>query len=302
MSLGQNELELAEQYRNISDSNTQVISQLSELTETISELTDNQQSIFQNLNNVLKEESTLFNGLRTLTQTLDRTTVLVTQYLSLQTQTSLLIHSIQNCQSLISSALTRTLDPSQIPTNLLRQFLNSDLQLSLQMVQTKFVSTPNGFVLMYKIPKLTQHFVWYSIQSNPALIKGIWYEIPYKRLIINSLHESLDPEEVMRNCYSQENNYICDPTSVHVYAPDALSTSCEFYIFSLKLALNPTPEHCTLNSLAKPFTQRYIITEQKIILTSTVNDTFTYICPDITRKTPITVGYNTFSMIEDCNY
>ena len=113
--------------------------------------------------------------------------------------------------------LTNTLDVSQIPTSVLRPLLRSDLKLSISQVEASFIYTPEGYQIKFMIPKLTQPYTIYYLQTVPFLRKDLWLGLSLARfLVMNGIHETLDYEEVKEVCTLNQDNYMCPPDVLRV--------------------------------------------------------------------------------------
>jgi hypothetical protein len=61
----------------------------------------------------------------------------------------------------------------------LRPLLRSDLKLSISQVEASFIYTPEGYQIKFMIPKLTQPYTIYYLQTVPFFEKGLmaWTEL-----------------------------------------------------------------------------------------------------------------------------
>ena len=172
MKIGEHEMDLSNAFKNFTGTNSILFDSLNRVTSSISELTQKEGSLFTEIQILIEQEENGLEALQALTKTLDKTTALTIQYLNIQTQTTLLIHSLQKTQALISSALSNTIDTSQIPTNILRSYLTENIQLSFQLIKSEFTFNNEGYSIQYKIPKISNEFIMYYIQNIPVLFNA----------------------------------------------------------------------------------------------------------------------------------
>ena len=304
MKIGEHEMDLSNAFRNFTGTNSILFDSLNRVTSSISELTQKEGSLFTEIQTLMEQEENGLEALQALTKTLDKTTALTIQYLNIQTQTTLLLHSLQKTQTLISSALSNTMDTSQIPTNILRSYLTENIQLSLQLIKSEFTFNNDGYSIQYKIPKISNEFIMYYIQNIPVLFNGKnWISVRTpKHFIINSVHETLNYEEVISLCTLKNSNYICEPDLIAISHKEEKSCEYKLYLSQLTKVLNFGT--CIFENLEFLEKQKYIIKNNFIILASPVNDTFQYICtpPSTNINKTLSPGVNTYEMDRNCHY
>jgi hypothetical protein len=84
----------------------------------------------------------------------------------------------------------------------LRPLLRSDLKLSISQVTASFIYTTEGYQIKFMIPKLTQPYAGYYLQTVPFIRENLWLGLSLvKFLVMNGIHETLDYEEVKEVCF-----------------------------------------------------------------------------------------------------
>jgi len=106
LKLDHNELKIATTLRNVTVTNANLLASLQNVTAGVFELITEEKDIFSQIQYIMHAEDEQTESLQNLIQTVDRSTSLVAEYLALQTQTSLLLNSVQNVQNLVSAILT----------------------------------------------------------------------------------------------------------------------------------------------------------------------------------------------------
>jgi hypothetical protein len=302
MKISEHEMSLGMALQNITNTNNDLFNSLTKITSSVSALTQSEEDLFTEIHTILQHEDNNLQALQTLTKTLDKTTSLTIQYINIQTQTTLLIHSIQKTQSLITASLTNTLDTTQIPTNTLRQFLPQNMQLSMTLVKSQFIYDTSGHSILHKIPQLSSPFTLYYIQTLPIFSKDIWSEVntsPY--IVINTAHEQLSYEKVAALCLLQKSSYICEPDIISIkYTP---AQDCQYSLYKSQIEKVSNFSSCKYEKLSKMQSQKQIFKNNYIILASVESDDLNYICPstqNYVRK--ISKGINFFTMDRNCRY
>jgi hypothetical protein len=120
LAIGSNELAISTSLRNITDSNSHLLNSVQTVTASVNSLLAREKNLFSDIHSIMSKEELTLENFNAIFTTLDRSTSLISDYLTLQTQTTLLFNSIQKIQSLVLSVLTNTLDVSQIPTSVLK--------------------------------------------------------------------------------------------------------------------------------------------------------------------------------------
>ena len=305
LAIGNNELAISTSLRNITDSNSHLLNSVQTVTASVNSLLAREKNLFSDIHSIMNKEELTLENFNAVFTTLDRSTSLISEYLTLQTQTSLLFNSIQKIQSLVLSVLTNTLDVSQIPTKVLRPHLTSNLKLSISQVKASFIYTPEGYQIKFTVPKLTQPYTVYYIQTVPFLRENLWLSLTVpKFMVMNNIHESLDYEEIQEICTPQQDNYLCPPDVLHLkHQPK--KDSCSYQLILSKLTDSESElESCFTTQIAKMTSQRFLMKEKEIVISSPKNDWLQYHCLDkgLNMKKPLQIGVNKVPTYLGCHY
>ena len=305
LEIGNNELSISTTLRNITDSNSHLLNSVQTVTASVNSLLAREKNLFSDIHSIMSKEELTLENFNAVFTTLDRSTSLISEYLTLQTQTTLLFNSVQKLQSLTLSVLTGTLDVSQIPTGLLRPHLTANLRLSVSRVTASFIYTPEGYQIRFLIPKLSQPYSVYYLQTIPFYRDGLWLQpsIP-DFVVMNSIHETLQYEEVKNVCTPRDEDYLCPPDTLHVnHKPEASSCPYQLVLFKLT-ASNVSLRNCFQAKIVDLKAQRFIIKEDELVISSPVEDLVQYHCVNrkLNRQKKLLVGVNKLSVHPGCHY
>ena len=305
LAIGNNELAKSTSLRNITDSNSHLLNSVQTVSASVNSLLAREKNLFSDIHAIMSKEELTLENFNSVFTTLDRSTSLISEYLTLQTQTTLLFNSIQKIQALVLSVLTSTLDVSQIPTSVLRPHLTSNIKLSLSQVKASFIYTPEGYQIKFLIPKLTRPYTVYYIQTVPFLRKDMWLSliIP-KFLVMNGIHETIEYEEAREACIPYQENYICPPDVLHQgHLPK--NNSCSYQLVLSKLTESePNLKTCFAVRLSKMTEQRFLMKNEEIIISSPKEDWLQYHCLDQSKngQRALKIGVNRMPSLNGCQY
>jgi hypothetical protein len=145
--------------------------------------------------------------------------MLVSEYSALQAQVSLLMDIIGKTESLISTALTGTMNFLLLEMKSLRSLLPNDIGLSLQLAEVSFKFGPEGYQILFSVLRLSSPFLMYEARQLPIWQDWKWYALKNFRsnLIMNSNHDALLEEDVLQYCTLHRKTYLCPQQTVAVY-------------------------------------------------------------------------------------
>src|SRR5450830_40606 len=305
LEIGNSELAISTTLRNITDSNSHLLNAVQTVTASVNSVLAKEENLFADLHQVMnKEELTLEKFSRIFT-TLDRSTSLISEYLTLQTQTALLFSSVQKLQSLVLSVVTDTLDVSQIPTSILRPLLTSNPKLSIASVKAKFVYTQEGYQIEFLLPKLTQPYTVYFIQSLPFYWKGLWLSLDIQKFfVMNSIHETADWADIESVCSLRADNYLCPSDMVHVKQASQANSCAYQVVLSKTTGSAVAPNSCLTIKFGDMDTQKYLSSKNDLVISSPKADVVHYNCADKSqnRRVNISVGISHLTTVPGCSY
>ncbi len=295
LAIGSNELAISTSLRNITDSNSHLLNSVQTVTASVNSLLAREKNLFSDIHSIMSKEELTLESFNAIFTTLDRSTSLISDYLILQTQTTLLFNSIQKIQSLVLSVLTNTLDVSQIPTSVLRPLLRSDLKLSIY--------TPEGYQIKFMIPKLTQPYTVYYLQTVPFIRENLWHGLSLaKFLVMNGIHETLDYEEMKEVCSLNQDSYMCPPDVLRVrHRPE--NESCSYQLVLSKLTRTESNlRSCFTTKLPEMTSQQFLMKRNEIVISSPTEDWLQYHCVDRTKNDRkfLKIGVNKMPTYEGC--
>ena len=305
LAIGNNELSISNALRNITDSNSHLLNSVQTVTASVNSLLTREKNLFSSLQAVMRHEEISLEEVNAMFTTLDRSTTLVSEYLTLQAQTALLFSTIQRLQSLVLSALSGFLDVSQIPTSVLKPFLSSGLRISVSLVKTTFKYGPEGYRLEFHVPRLTKPYTVYHIQTIPFWADGVWLELSLPRfMVMNEIHETAVYQEITDVCQLVSDNYVCPPDMLHIsHKTDEDSCSYQLVISTLtnsELDL----KRCLSVGVRKLESQRFLVKDQGLVISSPTVDQVRYHCTnsDLNQAIPVQIGVNKFPVFPGCHY
>lgn len=310
LAIGENELSISTALRNITYTNAHLLTSLQTVSTSINSLLANERHLFAELNDIITQEKDDIALLYTLSNTIDKTTSLVSEYQSLQSQTTLLIHSISNIQNLISSALTNTIDTTQIPSNLLRSHIKTNLQLSLSLAKSTFSFQPTGYYINIEIPQLSPPYTIYKIKTLP--FKQDIYVVRYQTtqyIAVNSIHEFVSFDDIKNTCTKHLDTFLCNPYNIIIsHWPLSISDHCSYRVL---LSHHQHPYNldrlaeCTATVLPNYHNQDYIMDNTILSISNYAgNDTLAQICEPsaLNNITQLPRGLTVFKTNPNCHY
>jgi len=293
--------------------------QVAELSKTTNNLITNYKNINADIDHILKEEKILMETIKNvveaetdtlkrleiLSSTLDRLIVLGAEYQSINLQAVLLIHSIEKCHLLIQNGLSGVVDVARLPLDVLNQQASSNLNIALSAVNVEFVYMRDGFFLRFRLPKLSDPFFIFSIQTIPVYRKGLWSKLDYEnRIIVNSVSDVLDSSiNIEQSCSVKGDNYICNPADMIIrHTVDSCTLQLTRLRWPNKRATFPL---CSWTKIVvEPLDQYGLIVDNKLAISSGSDDWLEYICGDtnFNKRVAINEGFNTLNLQENCVY
>ena len=305
LAIGNNELAISTSLRNITDSNSHLLNSVQTVTASVNSLLAREKNLFSDIHSIMSKEELTLENFNAVFTTLDRSTSLISEYQTLQTQTSLLFNSIQKIQSLVLSVLTSTLDVSQIPTSVLRPHLTSNIKLSISQVRASFIYTPEGYQIKFIIPKLTQPYTIYHLQTVPFLRENLWLSLDVPSfLVMNGIHETIKYEDIPDVCVTYQDSYICPPDILYLgHRPD--SESCSYQLVLSKLTSSEVKlGSCFATRLADMKAQKFLMKENEVVISSPKEDWLQYHCVDqsLNQKKVLKIGVNRLPTRSGCHY
>ena len=303
MDIGRNELSIQKQLNNITSTNNRLLMSLHDTTYSINKLVISERNLFTNLQEIMKQEEKSVETLHTMANTLDRTTSLIAEYLAIGAQTTLLIHSTSKLQSTIITTLTSTLDITQIPTSILRQKLQDNMELSLKLTSAEFQFTTDGYDIKYKMSILSPPFVVYSFHQIPYYQIGWWGQIAPNNYVMNDIHETIPYTDIKNLCQYHHNTYICKPNNIQI-RPINETYDCAFQLIVFQTNFDKQPTACKFNEYKFIETQRHLINNGILLIASKVHDTLKSECKTLVKEDPkpISIGLTAFNIKKDCVY
>jgi hypothetical protein len=228
--------------------------------------------------------------------------MLVSEYSALHAQASLLMDIIGKTESLISTALTGSMNFLLLEMKSLRSLLPNEIGLSLQLAEVSFKFGPEGYQILFSVPQLSSPFLMYEAKQLPIWQNGKWYALrDFKnRLIMNSNHDILLEEDVHEYCTRHRKTYLCPQQTVAIYHDQA--KSC---LTQLVLA-HYTKSQPTANILEQIYyssTQQYVMLEPRVFITNPgEEETVTLVCPgnNVSQNDSLPTGLNIFTLERGC--
>jgi hypothetical protein len=263
-----------------------------------------EKKLFEYVDQIVKAETDSLKKLELLAKSIDRITVMSSEYQNLNLQTILLIHTIEKTHILIQSALSGNVDIAQLPADLLQMYNPNHLQTSLSSTHVEFVYGRSGYSLKLRIPELSDPFIMYDIISIPIYVKNHWTTMNLKRnLIVNSVQDTLEHDSPLSSICEQGKDYfLCNPTELVIRHSQ---NTCELDIISANGVSRPQYMNCGFDSVKLRADDQYaLMVRGNLSLSSMIDDELHYICknPADSKIKPISAGFTIHEISEGCVY
>ncbi len=262
--------------------------------------------LFEYVDQIVKAETDSLKKLELLAKSIDRITIMSSEYQNLNLQTILLIHTIEKTHILIQSAMTGNVDVVQLPADLLQLYNPNNLQTSLSSTHVEFIYGKDGYgyAIKLRIPELTDPFVMYDIISLPIYVKNHWTTMSLKRnLIVNSVQDVLVHDGPLSTiCEQGSDYYLCNPTEIVIRHSQ---NTCELDIISANTDPQPKYMNCEFDSIKlKADVQYSLIVRGNLSISSMEDDELHNICknPADSRLKQIKAGFSIHETVKGCVY
>jgi hypothetical protein len=123
-------------------------------------------------------------------------------------QTILTLDSLRKAQS---TAVTGTMDLSQVDTRTLYQALPYGLHVSLRKAKSEVVFADQGYSLQFTLPKFSKEYGVYSLRQVPLYTQGHWYLLTNMAPVIavNDNHDMITESDLVAYCELDHDVYFC---------------------------------------------------------------------------------------------
>jgi len=316
LDVDHNNIYVAQTIQNLTKTNYNLIGSLQSVSSGVKNLIDKEKTIFSQIQHIMLTETTLMGTLSSIINTVDRSTTLTAEYLSFQTQTMLLLYSVQTLQTLVGALLSNTLDVSQIPTSVIKTHMSDNLKLVLKNAEYKLIYQKDKYMLSITLPKLSKPFVKYETKTIAMRIINMWItHTPISYLAINHLGEMLEIVDIDRNCKKISTDYVCPIrlATIYKHSYDTPNGQCGQTFLDIQLHTpqemthaSPTRswKNCKITSANSIPHQQYMINVNILTINSMTNDTLIYNCKvsSNNKREPITIGMNFYKLDANCHY
>jgi hypothetical protein len=163
----QQELEMKQVVSEVVKNGALVQISLKGVTQTLGTLQQEQQNLLTEISDILVKEKQGITAVSRLAQAQDRTVMLVSEYLALPAQPALLMNKIGKTESLISTTLTGSMNFLLLKMKSLKSLLPNNIGLSLQLAEVSFKFRPEGYQILFSVPKLSSAFLMYEAKQLP---------------------------------------------------------------------------------------------------------------------------------------
>jgi Baculovirus F protein len=302
----QQELEMQHVVSDVVKNSALVQNSLKGVTQKLGTLQHEQQNLLTEISDILVKEKQGITAVSRLAQAQDRTVMLVSEYSALHTQASLLMDIIGKTESLISTALTGSMNFLLLEMKSLRSLLPNEIGLSLQLAEVSFKFGPEGYQILFSVPRLSSPFLMYETKQLPIWQSRKWYALRNfkSKLIMNSNHDLLLEEDVHKYCTRHRKTYLCPQQTVALYHDQA--TSCLAQLVLTHYARSqPTANlsRCELEQIYYSSTQQYLMQKPRVYIANPgENETITRICPgnNVSQNDSLPTGLNIFTLGKGC--
>ena len=288
----------------ISGKTNELLKNYKSLALDLQKVETQERGLFEYIDKIVKAEGDSLKKLELLAKSIDKITVMNSEYQNLNVQTMLLINTIEKLHSLVQNALSGQVDIAQMPVELLQMYSPNNLQISLKTTHTEFVYGRSGYSLKLRIPELSPPFMMYSIRSIPIYIKNHWSTISLKtELILNSVKDVLEHSVPLSSICDQGDNYfLCNPSDIIVRHSQS---SCEIDIIDSLDSRTPTYPNCNFDSVKLNAQDQYsLVVRGSLSISSMDEDKMHYICEkdDQSKIVDVQSGFSIHETIEGCVY
>ena len=294
---------IEKQVSNLTDISNVLVQSYKNLSADIHATLKREKHLFKTIEDITKAETSTVQTLETLASTIDRLIVVGAEYSSLNMQILLYIHTLEKSHSLVLSALGNVVDIARIPIEILSSSFSDYLKPAIQSITADFMYDKNGYSIKYRIPKLSDPFKIYIINSIPVHYKKLWLKLnTEKYIVINSVADYLVLDEIEKICTLRNDHYLCSPNDVTIRHS---STNCAIEIVQAWLGNEKTYPSCKFeNILTNPNSQYSIVSNTSLTISSSFEDRIEYICTDPNQKRNelVPIGLKIFPLIKGCIY
>jgi hypothetical protein len=293
----QQELEMKHVVSEVVKNSALVQNSLKGVTQTLGTLQHEQQNLLTEISDILVKEKQGITAVSGLAQAQDRTVMLVSEYSALHAQASLLMDIIGKTESLISTALTGSMNFLLLEMKSLRNLLHNEIGLSLQLAEVSFKFGPEGYQILFSVPRLSGPFLIY--EAKQFALRDF-----KDRLIMNSNHDILQEEEVHKYCTRHRKTYLCPQQTVAVYHDQTKSCLTQLVLAHYTRS-QPAANlsRCELEQVYYSSTQLYLMQEPRVYVANPgENETITRICPgnSMSQNDLLLTGLNVFTLGKGC--
>jgi hypothetical protein len=288
----------------ITEKTNELLKNYKSMTVDLQHVEKQEEVLFQYIDKIVKAEANSVSKLELLARSIDRITVMNSDYENINVQTMLLLHSIEKLHTLVQVGLMGELDIAQMPIELLQHYSMNNIRAAVRSTHVEFVYNQDGYHIKLRIPTLSEPYAIYNLMSMPLYLQNHWSTIALKdRIIINSVLDVLEPIAPLASiCDQKDTHFICNPTSVVIRHSQ---NTCEVDIVRALSNKKPVYPNCEFNRIKLNANSQYaMIVRNQLSISSMVEDSLNYICenPADSKILPIKVGFKTYDLKSNCIY
>ncbi len=281
-----------------------LITNYKQMTVDLERVELQERNLFNYIDKIVRAETESVRKLETLSKSLDRLTVMNTEFQNINIQTMLLIHTIEKLHVLVQIGLMGLVDVAQLPVELIQMYSPNNMKAAIKVTNVEFIFSNEGYFIRLRIPTLSEPYIMYNIVSIPLYLQNHWSTLLLKNsIIMNSVMDTLEPSAPLPSICDQRDSYfVCNPLDVVIR--HTLST-CEMDIAKSIQSLKPVFPNCKFDHVKLNANSQYaLVVRGQISISSMINDNLSYICEDSSQSStlPIPIGFSVHNLREKCIY
>jgi hypothetical protein len=255
------------------------------LSFTLGNITNKQQTMFSQVSYLNSLSSSTMSFFEQVAHANQQSTMLASEYSALLLQTALVLDSLQRAQRLVATAISGSLDLTQIDARTLYRVTPRGLPISLRKVKTEVVFSGEGYMLKYSLPKLSEAYGVYKLHQVPVYSEGNWHFITNldSLLAINGKYDTISADDLKSQCEQESDYYLCPAHDVTIRK--SLNSSCSIQMITSFTTGAFKFDSCVPDKVFFTKKQYYLLKGDQLYIANPLDsDTLTQDCPLRTKK------------------
>ncbi len=303
MLLDNREDTMERQISNVTSQTNTLLVNYKAMASDLTNIALTEKNMMNYIDDLMKSEIDSTKKLESIARTLDRLSVMSSEYSSINLQITLLIHSIEKMHTLVQSGLSGTLDVAQFPVDLLHMYSPNSLRIAAQFTSVEFTYERDGYYIRLRLPQLSEPFKMYSIRSIPVYQRDTWVTINLDdSIVINNVADVLVGNKIEKICEQRENYFICSPSDLTIRHS---AVTCSSQLVNALTDSTPDLSECKFDRIQLRADDQYgLVTQGAISISSMFTDKLEYICltEAESKSVDVPIGFSIHKLSPNCVY